>query len=198
MIGRIRGKLIDKRPPSLCIDVHGIGFDVLAPLSTFSQLPALNEEVMLYTEFVVREDSQTLYGFLHESDKALFQKLIKISGIGPKLALGMLSGMTPQMLCLSIKENDVAALTKLPGVGKKTAERLLVELRDKLDAWLPNANIASYSDTRLTSPTGAKAEAIAALEALGYKPKEAAKAVEKVFDEDKTAETLIKESLMGS
>ncbi len=198
MIGRIRGLLIEKKPPIVCVDVHGIGFQILAPLSTCLQLPALSEEVTLFTELVVREDSQTLYGFIRESDKSLFQKVIKISGIGPKLALGILSGMEPHIFAQCVENNDVASLTKLPGVGKKTAERMVIELREKLQAWLVHESLGEYSSTALTMSSGAKAEAIAGLEALGYKPKEAQKAVAKVYQDGKSAEVLIKESLMGA
>ncbi len=198
MIGRIRGLLIEKKPPMVCVDVHGIGFQVLAPLSTCLQLPAVGEEVALFTEFVVTEDSQTLYGFMRESDKLLFQKVIKISGIGPKLALGILSGMEPHIFAQCVENNDITSLTKLPGVGKKTAERIVIELREKLQAWLVHETIGEYSSTALTTSSGAQAEAVAGLEALGYKPKEAQKAIAKVYEDGKSAEMLIKESLMGA
>lgn len=198
MIGRIRGLLIEKRSPSICVDVHGIGFEILAPLSTCMALPNLNEQVTIFTEFVVREDSQTLYGFISESDRALFKKIIKINGIGPKLALGILSSMDSSSFAVCVEQNDISSLTKLPGVGKKTAERILIELRDKLQDWLPSNN-QQFTSTAITSESDTqKSEAIAALEALGYKPKEAASAIAKVFVDGKTTEQLIKESLMGS
>lgn len=196
MIGRIRGLLIEKKPPVLCVDVHGIGFEILAPLSTCTQLPNINQEVVLFTEFVVREDAQILYGFSRESDRALFKKIIKINGIGPKLALGILSGMTPDTFAHCVQQDDLSSLTKLPGVGKKTAERILIELRDKLQDWLPS--IDNMSSTVITADSEQKAEAIAALEALGYKPKEAANAVAKAYKSGKTTEQIIKDSLIGS
>lgn len=194
MIGRIRGQLIEKKPPQLLVDVHGVGYQLLAPLSTFVQLPELNQEVVLFTEFVVREDAQLLYGFMHEHDRTLFQKIIKISGVGPKLALGILSGMEPSQFAATIQEGDIQALVKLPGVGKKTAERLVVELRDKLSLSRGNS---SFSQTAIMRQPEHKEEAVAALEALGYKPREAEKAIAKVYHEDKNTEELIRLALQG-
>lgn len=197
MIARIRGQLIEKKPPYLLVDVHGVGYQLLVPLSTFIQLPELDQEVVLFTEFVVREDAQLLYGFIQEQDRALFQKIIKISGVGPKLALGILSGMEPSRFAATIQEGNIQALVKLPGVGKKTAERLVIELRDKLNISAPHET-ASFSHTTLVQQPDQKEEAIAALEALGYKPREAEKAISKVYHKDKMAEDLIRLALQGN
>jgi Holliday junction DNA helicase RuvA len=195
MIGRIRGLLIEKKPPQLMLEVQGVGYQIFAPLSTFMRLPALYEEVILYTEFIVREDAQLLYGFLSEADKALFQKIIKVNGIGPKLGLTILSGMEPQTFAKTIEEGDIDTLVKLPGVGKKTAERMLVELRGKL-----NLEISDLSKYTPKTPEGSeqRAEVIAALESLGFKSKEAEKATHRVWDFTKTTEELIKLALQGA
>ncbi|HET9843277.1 MAG TPA: Holliday junction branch migration protein RuvA [Gammaproteobacteria bacterium] len=194
MIGRIRGKLCEKRPPHVLIDVHGVGYSILAPLSTFLQLPDLEQEVILYTEFIVREDAQTLYGFIKEEDKALFQQIIKVNGVGPKVALGILSGMEPHFFVECIQQENLNALTKLPGIGKKTAERLVIELRDKLKSMQREIPMLEKNSTT----TQSKQEAIAALEALGFKSREAEHAISKVYHETKTAEELIRLALQGS
>lgn len=194
MIGRIRGKLCEKKPPHLLIDVQGVGYIVLAPLSTFMQLPDLEQEVTLFTEFIVREDAQMLYGFIKEEDKALFQQIIKVNGVGPKVALGILSGMDPHHFIECIQQENLNALIKLPGIGKKTAERLVIELRDKLKSW----NIEVPMVTKNITSKQSKQEAIAALEALGFKAREAEIAITKVYNETKTAEELIRLALQGS
>ena len=132
MIGRIQGKLLSKQPPGLLVDVHGVGYEMEAPMSTFYQLPAPGEEVVLHTHMVVREDAQLLYAFYSIGERSLFRSLIRINGVGPKLGLTILSGISAEAFARAVQEGDAAALTGLPGVGKKTAERLIVELRDKL------------------------------------------------------------------
>ena len=135
MIGRIRGTILEKQAPQLLIDVQGIGYEVQVSLNTFFDLPNINEPVSLHTHFVVREDVQLLYGFGDDSERQLFRELIRISGVGPKLALAILSGMSAPEFVSCVQNNDSATLVRLPGVGKKTAERLLVEMRDRLDNW---------------------------------------------------------------
>ena len=136
MIGFLRGRLLVKQPPDIVLDVAGIGYEVQVPMTTLFALPALGEEVTLLTHFVVREDAQLLYGFLDEADRRLFRELIKVSGVGPKLALALLSGMDARAFAQCLQRDDVATLVALPGVGRKTAERLLVEMRDKAGKWL--------------------------------------------------------------
>ena len=132
MIGRIRGTVAQKQPPDILVEVGGVGYELQVPMTTLFQLPELGSEVSLLTHFVVREDAQLLYGFIDERDRGLFRQLIKVSGVGPKLALTILSGMDADSFTRCVHREDVAALVALPGVGKKTAERLLVEMRDKL------------------------------------------------------------------
>lgn len=176
MIGRIAGVLLEKQAPELLIDVQGIGYEVQVSLNTFFDLPQCGEQVSLHTHFVVREDAQLLYGFGEKSERELFRILIKVSGVGPKLALTILSGMPASDFVRSIQANDTAALIKLPGVGKKTAERLIIEVRDRL---------ASFSVAEGDTPSlplsgrqsDAAVEAESALIALGYKPQEASRMV---------------------
>jgi len=136
MIGRIRGNLIHKQPPVILVEVGGVGYELQVPMTTLFQLPELGTEVSLVTHFVVREDAQLLYGFIHEADRTLFRQLIKVSGVGPKLALTILSGMDSNSFVRCVQRDDISSLVALPGVGKKTAERLLVEMRDRLQDWL--------------------------------------------------------------
>ena len=202
MIGRITGILLEKQAPELLIDVQGLGYEVQVSLTTFFGLPACGEKVTLHTHLVVREDAQLLYGFAEQSERELFRTLIKVSGVGPKMALAILSGMTARDFVRCVHNNDTATLVKLPGVGKKTAERLIVEVRDKL---------ASFSDSHEARADGSPelplsskqsdtiAEAESALIALGYKPQEAARMVNAVVSDDgadtQTSEELIRLSL---
>ncbi len=175
MIARLRGRLIDKSPPQLLIEVNGVGYEVDAPMSTFFHLPEVGSEVVLFTHLVVREDSHTLYGFASLRERALFRHLIRITGVGARLALTVLSGVSPEEFALLIQNNDTRALTRLPGIGKKTAERLVIEMRDKLDA-LPSTSAVAVqaADHGAAHDTGAAVqEAVAALIALGYKAPEA-------------------------
>lgn len=200
MIGRLRGKIIHKQPPQLLIDVQGVGYEVDAPMSTFYQLPSLGEDVILHTHLVVREDAQLLYGFASESERALFRNLIKISGVGPKMGLTILSGMNAQEFIHCVQDNDVAALVRMPGIGKKTAERLIIELRDRLKDELPDASTGLPSQVaglaqNNTTPAG---DAVSALIALGYKPQEASKMVRSFNSEGLGAEEIIRLSLQGA
>ncbi len=197
MIGRISGTLLLKQPPDILVDVAGVGYELQVPMTTLFQLPQTGEQVALYTHFVVRDDAQLLYGFSGEHDRALFRKLIKVNGVGPKLALTILSGMDAADFARCVKRDDVSALVQLPGVGKKTAERLLVEMRDKLDDSLlaGSANLALVGGDQSAQATLVD-DAEGALIALGYKPQEASKAVAAVHDESvDSSEELIRRAL---
>lgn len=203
MIGRLKGILIEKHAPQLIVDVNGVGYEVLVPMTTLYQLPAVGKEVTLLTHFSVSENSQTLYGFVATKDRDLFRVLIKVSGVGPKMALGILSGMEVDQLVSCVMQDNTAALVKVPGVGKKTAERLIVELRDKLKDWeqqsapLAALEAASSGDVPIRA-NDMVAEAESALLALGYKPAEASKMVASALKTNNTvlrSEDLIRLSL---
>lgn len=165
MIGRLRGIIIEKTPPLICVDVNGIGYDVQVPMNDLYELPGLNEEVQLYTHFVVREDAQQLYGFLNDTERQTFRTLIKISGIGPRTGLAILSGISAEQLAIAIEEENLNLLCKIPGIGKKTAERIVLELRGKLGAIVPAATSAA-------SPASQRQDIANALMALGYSERE--------------------------
>jgi len=199
MIGRIYGIIIEKQPPQLLVDVQGVGYEIASPMSTFYQLPNLGEVVTLHTHMVVREDAQLLYGFASLTERSLFRTLIKINGVGPKLALTILSGMNADEFILCVQDNDAAALVRLPGVGKKTAERLIVELRDKLKD--QDVDASSGGSAGLASaPTSNSpvADAVSALVALGYKAAEASKMVRAVDTNDLPTEDIIRLSLQAA
>ena len=191
---------MEKQPPHLLIDVSGLGYEVEAPMSVFYQLPETGTEVTLYTHFVVREDAQLLYGFSDIKERQLFRTLIKINGVGPKLGLTILSGIEASSFVRCIHDGDSATLVKLPGVGKKTAERLIIELKDKLSQW----DVAPVNNGLDGTPLGQQAakrakdveqEAISALVALGYKPQDASKVISKHAVEGMTSEELIRLAL---
>jgi Holliday junction DNA helicase RuvA len=197
MIGRIKGTIIEKQAPELLIDVNGVGYEVFAPMSTFYRLPSLGEAVVLYTHFVVREDAQLLYGFFDKQERLLFRTLIKVNGVGPKLALTILSGIEADDFVRSVHRGDSDALVRLPGVGKKTAERLIIEMKDRLKDWqVDGGNIMSMPvhDT-VVSHNVIIADAESALVALGYKPTEAAKAIAAVKGDIESSEELIRAAL---
>ena len=191
MIGRLTGKLVAKQPPWLILDVGGVGYEIEAPMSTFYRLPPVGETVTLQTHLTVREDAHLLFGFATTTEKLLFRELIKVSGIGPKLGLAVLSGMSSDDFWEAIRAGDVARLTKLPGVGRKTAERLVVEMRDKAGALEGAATLP----TTVAVPASPLQEARAALTALGYKPLEIQRFTEAVFREGMTTEQVIQEAL---
>jgi Holliday junction DNA helicase RuvA len=195
MIGRLRGILISKQPPSLLVEVGGVGYEVEAPMSTIYDLPGLGKEVILLTHHAVKEDSVTLYGFLHEAERALFRNLLKVSGIGAKIALAVLSGVSTDHFARLVHAGDVVALTKIPGIGKKTAERIVVELRDRLDglSCLPGGSMQSPG-----APLDAAGEATVALQQLGYKPVEVTRLVQKVAAEGDNAEAIIRKALRAA
>lgn len=196
MIGRIKGKLLEKVPPDILIDVNGVGYEVQVPMNTFYQLPDINETTVLFTHFVVREDAQQLYGFLDGKERALFRALIKINGVGPKLGLTILSGIEAADFVRVVRNNDLDSLVRLPGIGRKTAERLVIEMRDKLDDWQEEGlhDTGAPSEHR-EDQERAVAEAESALVALGYKPKEAAKAVKNVSSPGMSNQELIRQAL---
>ncbi len=197
MIGRISGTLLHKQPPDILVDVGGVGYELQIPMTTLFQLPALGEAVTLHTHFVVRDDAQLLYGFSSERDRALFRELIRVNGVGPKLALTILSGMDADEFVRCVQRDDTAALVSLPGVGKKTAERLLVEMRDRLKDWLHPVDAAALPSAPMpgAAPDFA-ADAEGALIALGYKPAEASRAVAAVQDDSvDSSEELIRRAL---
>lgn len=199
MIGFLRGKLVHKAPPFLIMDVNGVGYEVEAPMTTFYDLPALNEEIKLHTHLVVREDAHILFGFSAEAERTLFRALIKVNGVGPKLALTILSGQSADEFYRCIQDNDSQALVRLPGVGKKTAERLIIEMRDRL----PDLGVSGSASTdtvgvKISTAGSPKQEAISALCSLGYKPLDASKMIQNISTEGKTCEDIIRLALQGA
>lgn len=186
MIAFLKGQLASKSAPFLVIDVNGVGYEVQASLTTFAALPAIGESVHLLTHFVVREDAQLLFGFSEESERTLFRALIKVNGVGPKLALAILSGMESSAFAKCILEQDIKSLVRLPGVGKKTAERLVVEMKDRMAEW--SALSESTDEPATLSNSTIIAEAETALVALGYSPTEASKVINR-FDIKDFSET---------
>lgn len=195
MIGRLRGTLVSRQPPWLLVEVGGVGYEVQAPMSTIYDLPGVGKEVILLTHYAVKEDGVALYGFLHEAERALFRNLQKVSGIGAKIALAVLSGVSTEHFARLVQAGDVVALTRIPGIGKKTAERIVVELRDRLDglSGLPGASMQVGS-----APLDAAGEASVALQQLGYKPVEVTRLVQKVAAEGDSAETIIRKALRAA
>jgi len=179
MIGRLRGTLIEKQPPYLLLDVNGVGYELQAPMTTFYRLPSLGAEVTLHTHLSITENLHQLFGFAEQRDRSLFRTLIKVNGVGPKLAIAILSGMESDDIARCVRDDNINALTKVPGIGKKTAERLVIELRDRLKNWdLPQSDLLAHSEIQqIASDNEVYAEAESALIALGYKPVEAAKMI---------------------
>ena len=192
MIGRLSGKLIAKQPPLLLVDVGGVGYELEAPMSTFYKLPPLGDMVTLHTHLTIREDAHLLYGFASTIEKSLFRELIKVSGVGPKLALALLSGTSVDDFWATVRAGDVVRLTKIPGVGKKTAERLIVEMRDKAGAGGDVVALPGVGPAIGASPLQ---EARTALAALGYKPVEIQRFTEAVHKDGMTTEQIIQEAL---
>ena len=196
MIGRLRGLLIEKRPPRLLVECHGVGYEVDAPMTTIWALPELNAEVILHTHLVVREDAQSLYGFATLAERELFQSLLKVSGVGAKMALSVLSGMQVDEFVSSVQRGDATRLTALPGIGKKTAERLIVEMRDRVSDWAVSGAVV-VSLPGAPPATDAVADAVSGLIALGYKPQEASRLVNAIDTEGKANDAIIREVLRG-
>jgi Holliday junction DNA helicase RuvA len=193
MIGFLKGRLAVKQPPALMVDVNGVGYELEAPMSTFYGLPAAGEPVALYTHLIVREDAHILFGFGTESERRLFRGLLKVSGVGPKIALALLSGISVTAFAECVQREDVSALTRVPGVGRKTAERLIVEMRDRLGA-------PADAGGTLHTPAGAnpQGEAYGALVALGYRPAEATRLLKAVGPGTHSTEELIRRALQGA
>lgn len=199
MIGRLRGTLAEKQPPHLIVDVGGIGYELEVPMTTLYRLPAVGEPLTLHTHLVVREDAHLLYGFSCKRERELFRELIRLNGVGPKLALALMSALEVDELVRCVQAEDTSALTKVPGVGKKTAERLLVELKDRFKVWEAMPSIAPLvvEPARAAAVSSAQSDAVSALVALGFKPAEASRAVSLVDEDDLSSEELIRRALKG-
>ncbi len=202
MIGRLTGILSAKHAPQILIDCQGVGYEVDVSMTTFYQLPDVGDQLAIWTHLLVKEDSHTLIGFSSEQERKLFRQLIRINGVGPKMALTILSGIDEREFAQCVSQNDVATLTRLPGVGKKTAERLIIEMRDKLDNLVP-ANYPAGGDGALAAgfERSHKREAIEALQALGYKSADAEKMVRQIepsLNEDMSAAEVIKKALQAT
>ncbi len=200
MIGRLRGTLAEKQPPHLIVDVNGLGYELEVPMTTLYRLPKIGEALTLHTHLVVSEDAHLLYGFHEKRERELFRELIRLNGVGPKLALALMSGLEVDELVRCVQAQDASALVKVPGVGKKTAERLLVELKDRFKAWETSPAMFALvpnGPAPVTSVSSAEADAVSALISLGYKPQEASKAVAAVDAKGLSSEELIRRSLKG-
>lgn len=208
MIGRLRGTLVEKLSPEILIECAGVGYEVTMPMTSIYALPELEEQAIIYTHFVVREDAQLLYGFANKTERRLFRLLIKVNGVGPKLALAILSNMSADQFVSCVRHDDVGAIVKIPGVGKKTAERLLIEMRDRLKDWQAQENLQVVnSDGSMpeqlstdfkhesTFINDAKGDAINALLSLGYKQAQADKAVKSVYNRGMSSEDIIRDAL---
>ena len=194
MIGRLKGVLAHKQPPWLVVDVHGVGYELEAPMSTFYDLPDAGREVALFTHYAQKEDSVSLYGFLREPERRLFRDVQKVSGIGAKIALAVLSGVSVDEFARLVQAGDITALTRIPGIGKKTAERMVVELRDRAadlaGGGVPGAMVAGAGDP--------VADAVTALQQLGYKPAEAARMAREAAAPGDEAATIIRKALQSA
>lgn len=198
MIGQLRGTILEKQPPQLLLDVNGVAYEIDAPMNTFYRLPDVGQEVVLFTHLVIREDAHHLYGFYAREERSLFRALIKVNGVGPKLGLTILSSVEPGEFVRSIVNNDSANLVRLPGIGKKTAERLIIEMRDALSTWqtaLPAGHELNQAVQKSGTTNRNIQDAISALIALGYKPTEASRAVSKIEDSNLSSEELIRRAL---
>ncbi|MDG4553994.1 MAG: Holliday junction branch migration protein RuvA [Candidatus Competibacter sp.] len=199
MIGRLRGLLVWKQPPGLMIDAHGVGYELEASMNTFQSLPELGAEITLFTHLAVREDAHALYGFASTAERGLFRNLIRVTGVGPRLALLILSGMSVELFGRCVREGDATALTRLPGIGKKTAERLIVEMRDRIGELSPYpATVAPSGDRFATADATPRDDAISALVALGYKLPEASRMVQSLDTEGLASEAIIRLALQSS
>jgi Holliday junction DNA helicase RuvA len=199
MIGMLRGKLIERQAPDLMLDVNGVGYELQASMTTFYDLPQLGQEVTLHTHFVVREDAQILYAFSSTAERALFRTLLKVNGVGPKMALAIVSGMTVDEFAERVKAGDAIGLTRLPGVGKKTAERLIIEMRDRLPKTEGKGSVqGELRPDQLSVKSNPEEEAVNALLALGYKPTEASKMVSRQANQDLSVEAMIRNALKES
>lgn len=201
MIGRLHGEIIEKQAPYLLLDVKGVGYELEAPMSTFYELPECGEQVTLHTHLLVREDAQTLYAFIQIRDRSLFRNLLKVNGVGAKMALAILSGMDANAFTQCIHHGDVDSLVRIPGVGKKTAERLIIDMRDRLDkdaVTQATSNGKSVNGVNGHTKQDPIADAVSALVSLGYKPNEASRMVSNVDTKDQNSESIIRDALKSS
>jgi holliday junction DNA helicase RuvA len=205
LIGRLRGVLVEKTAPEILIECAGIGYEVMMPMTSFYALPDVTQEAIVYTHFIVREDAQLLFGFANKDERKLFRLLIKVNGVGPKLALAILSGMSAEQFVSCVSYDDISGIVKIPGVGKKTAERLLIEMRDRLKDWQATLDAPLFELTsesrhgqlagQLAPANNAKGDAINALVSLGYSQGQAEKAIKGVYQLSKSSEDLIRDAL---
>jgi Holliday junction DNA helicase RuvA len=202
VIGRLRGTLLEKLAPEVLIECGGIGYEVTMPMTSIYALPELNEQAIIYTHFVVREDAQLLYGFANKVERRLFRLVIKVNGVGPKLGLAILSSMSADQFVSCVAHDDLTSIVKIPGVGKKTAERLLIEMRDRLKDWQVTSTASTITDSlpielhhENAFITNAKGDATNALVSLGYSQQQADKAIRVVFKAESTSEDLIRDAL---
>jgi len=199
VIGRLLGEILIKQPPMLLLDVNGVGYEVEAPMSTFYELPEVGAKTILFTHLVVRDDAHILFGFAKEQERLMFRTLLKVNGVGAKMALVILSGMTSKEFTFCIESEDVAALVRLPGIGKKTAERLIIEMRDRIDKLdLGSASMQMKTNDGVESVQASPvADAVSALIALGYKPNDASRMVRNVEAADLSSEEIIRLALQS-
>ena len=201
MIGRLRGILAEKKTTHLILDVNGLGYEIEVPMTTLYLLPPVGEPLTLHAHLVVREDAQLLYGFISWRDRDFFRELIRLNGVGPKLAIALMSSLEVDELVRAVSSQDTSSLTKVPGVGKKTAERLLVELKDRFQAWefIPGmfAFVPNHSDMPEAQVASSESDAVSALISLGYKPQEASKAMSAIKDKNLSSEEMIRRALKG-
>lgn len=198
MIGRLQGRILAKHPPQLLVDVGGVGYELEAPMSTFYDLPAVGETVTLVTHLAVREELQVLYGFARERDRALFRSLIKVTGVGARMALAILSGMDAGRFAQCVEQEDIQALTRLPGIGRKTAQRLVIEMRDRLEGFAEGVAVSSGGSAPTSNEREqALVDAVSALVALGYRPPEASRMARAADDGVRTSEEIIRLALRG-
>ena len=196
MIGHLKGRIINKNPPEVLIEVKGIGYEVLCPMSTFYELDNLSEDILLFTHLSIKEDSHTLFGFITKDEKNVFRELIRVNGVGPKVALAILSNLSVNSLVQCISTEDADLLAKTPGIGKKTALKLIVELQDRLGKLELSGSLVSSKEFKQSSNPNSR-QAIEALQSLGFKVKEANKMVSKIDDQDLSTEQIIRLALQN-
>ena len=199
MIGRLRGTLAEKQPPHVIIEINGLGYELEVPMTTLYRLPSVGEPVTLHSHLVVREDAHLLYGFFEKRERELFRELIRLNGVGPKLALALMSGLEVDELVRCVQAQDTSVLVRIPGVGKKTAERLLVELKDRFKAWetVPGMSTLVVEPRMGGAVSSAENDAVSALISLGYKPQEASRAVSAIKEDGLSSEDMIRRALKG-
>ena len=196
MIGHLKGRIINKNPPEVLIEVEGIGYEVLCPMSTFYELDNLSEDILLFTHLSIKEDAHTLFGFITKDEKNVFRELIRVNGVGPKVALAILSNLSVNSLVQCISTEDADLLAKTPGIGKKTALKLIVELQDRLGKLELSGSLVSSNEFKQSSNPNSR-QAIEALQSLGFKVKEANKMVSKIDDQDLSTEQIIRLALQN-